>query len=46
MGTIIIANAVKREPNKLYYIDKEGNLCEATMHRNGRIKGIKNTQNV
>ena len=31
MGQIIIPNAVVREKGKLYYIDGEGNLCEATL---------------
>ena len=33
MGEIIIQNAVKREKNKMYYIDKDGNLCVADMHQ-------------
>lgn len=28
MGTIIIEHAIERKPNMLYYIDKEGNICE------------------
>ena len=40
MGRIIVKNAVKREPNTLYYIDKEGNLCSSEM-THGRTKRIK-----
>lgn len=31
MGTIIVKDAVKREPGYLYYIDGEGNLCRSKM---------------
>lgn len=31
MGEIIIRNAVQRRPGYLYYIDGQGNLCEAKM---------------
>lgn len=41
MGTIIVKNAVKREPGKMYYIDGEGNLCEADMSHKGRKKKSK-----
>lgn len=33
MGTIIVENAVERKPGYLYYIDGEGNLCEAELAR-------------
>lgn len=33
MGTIIIKNAVKREPGMLYYIDGSGNICCAKMKK-------------
>lgn len=36
MGKIIVKNVVKREPGFLYYIDGQGNVCSAKMHRNGR----------
>lgn len=39
MGKIIKRNIVKREKGKLYYIDGEGNLCEAELSRGGRKKG-------
>jgi len=38
MGVIIIKNAVVRKPGYLYYIDGQGNICEAKMERNGRKK--------
>lgn len=41
MGTIIIKNAVKRKPGFLYYIDAEGNICEAEMKHEGRKKKEK-----
>ena len=31
MGTIVVPNAVKRKPGYLYYVDGEGNVCEARM---------------
>lgn len=36
MGRIILRNAIKREPGKMYYIDGEGNLCVADMKHKGR----------
>lgn len=41
MGKIIVANAVKRESGMLYYVDGQGNVCEAKMARNGRKKKNK-----
>jgi hypothetical protein len=41
MGTIIVKNAVVRKPGYLYYIDKNGSVCEAKMARTGRRKGAK-----
>lgn len=38
MGKIIVKNAVTRRPGFLYYIDGEGNLCEAKMSRGGKKK--------
>jgi len=37
MGKIIAKNVVKRKPGYLYYVDGEGNVCEAKMAR-GRKK--------
>ncbi len=41
MGKIIIKNAIERKPGMLYYIDGEGNLCEAKMCRGGKSKKKK-----
>jgi len=41
MGEIIVPNAVKREANKLYYIDAQGNLCEAILKRGSKTKKEK-----
>lgn len=37
MGEIILANAVERKEGYIYYVDGEGNVCEAVMAR-GRKK--------
>lgn len=39
MGTIIVKAAVVRKPGYLYYVDKNGSVCEAKMTRTGRKKG-------
>lgn len=44
MGTIVVANAVVREPGYLYYISKEGDLCKALMSHTGKKKKIKGTR--
>ena len=41
MGKIIHKNVVKRRPGHLYYIDGEGNVCEAKMARGGKRKKKK-----
>jgi hypothetical protein len=41
MGTIIVRNAIERKPGYLYYIDAEGNLCEAEMKKGGKKKVSK-----
>ena len=38
MGKIVVKNAVERRLGFLYYIDGEGNLCEAKMARGGKHK--------
>jgi hypothetical protein len=43
MGKIIVKNAVVRQPGFLYYIDGEGNLCEAKMARHGKASKDKKT---
>jgi len=40
MGEIILKDAVVRKPGYLYYVDGEGNVCEAKMSR-GRKKKSK-----
>lgn len=40
MGKIVVRNAVERRKGYLYYIDGEGNLCEAKMAK-GRKKKEK-----
>ena len=40
MGKIIIKNAVERKKGYLYYIDKDGNVCEAKMFRKKQNGGI------
>jgi len=41
MGRILIKNAVKRQEGYLYYVDAEGNVCEAKMARGGRKRKKK-----
>jgi len=41
MGKIILKNAVSRKPGHLYYVDGQGNICEAVMARGGRRKKKK-----
>jgi len=42
MGEIILPNAVERKAGFLYYIDGEGNICEAKMMRgNNKSKDKK-----
>lgn len=38
MGKIIHKNVVKRKPGHLYYVDGQGNVCEAVMSRGGKKK--------
>ena len=38
MGKIVVKNAVERKPGFLYYIDGEGNLCQADMKRGKKKK--------
>ena len=38
MGKVVVKHAVKRKPGHLYYVDGEGNVCEAVMARGGRRK--------
>jgi len=42
MGKIIIKNLVKREKGFLYYVDGEGNVCQAKMLKGRKkVKGVK-----
>ncbi len=41
MGKIIAKNVVKRKPGHLYYVDAQGNVCEAKMARGGKKKKKK-----
>lgn len=41
MGKIVVPKAVVRKPGFLYYVDGEGNICEAEMQHSGRKKKEK-----
>jgi len=41
MGRIIAKEVVVRKPGYLYYIDAEGNVCEAKMARGGKKRKRK-----
>ena len=36
MGKVIAKSVVKRKPGYLYYVDGNGNVCEAKMARGGK----------
>ena len=38
MGKIIVKKVITRRPGHLYYVDGQGNVCEAVMARGGRKK--------
>ena len=38
MGKIIAKNVIKRKSGFLYYVDGQGNVCEAKMARGGKKK--------
>jgi hypothetical protein len=38
MGKVIVKGAVERKPGYLYYVDGQGNVCEAVMARGGKKK--------
>lgn len=38
MGTIVKRNVIKRKHGYLYYVDGQGNVCEAKMSRGGKKK--------
>ena len=41
MGKIIKKNVITRKPGHLYYVDGQGNVCEAKMARGGKKKKKK-----
>ncbi len=41
MGKIVVKDVVERESGFLYYVDGEGNVCEAKMQRGGKTKKKK-----
>lgn len=41
MGTIVVKKVVVRKPGFLYYVDGQGNVCEAQMSRGGKKKTTK-----
>ncbi len=41
MGRIVVRKVITRKKGHLYYIDGEGNVCEAKMARGGKRKGKK-----
>ena len=38
MGRVVKKNVVTRKPGYLYYVDGQGNVCEAKMSRGGKKK--------
>jgi len=40
MGKIIKKNVITRKPGHLYYVDGQGNVCEAKMARGGKKKKV------
>jgi hypothetical protein len=38
MGKIVVKKVITRKPGHLYYVDGQGNVCEAVMARGGRKK--------
>ena len=38
MGRIVVKKVITRRPGHLYYIDGDGNVCEAKMARGGKKK--------
>ncbi len=38
MGKIIKKNVIVRKPGHLYYVDGQGNVCQAKMARGGKKK--------
>ncbi|MFC1686009.1 hypothetical protein ACFLZZ_03230 [Nanoarchaeota archaeon] len=38
MGKILVKKAIQRKSGFLYYVDGQGNVCEAKMARGGKKK--------
>ena len=38
MGKIVVKKVITRKPGYLYYVDGQGNVCEAKMARGGKKK--------
>ncbi|MFA5485021.1 MAG: hypothetical protein WC260_02110 [Candidatus Pacearchaeota archaeon] len=38
MGKIVKKGVIERKPGHLYYVDAQGNVCEAKMARGGKKK--------
>jgi len=38
MGKIIVKKVIEREPGYLYYVDGQGNVCQAKMARGKKKK--------
>ncbi len=43
MGKIIVKKVITRKPGHLYYVDGQGNVCEAMMARGGKKRTKKKT---
>jgi len=41
MGKVVKKNVIKRKKGYLYYVDGQGNVCEARMARGGKKKKKK-----
>ena len=41
MGKIVVKKVISRKPGHLYYVDGQGNVCEAKMARGGKKKKKK-----
>jgi len=41
MGRIVVKKVITRKPGHLYYVDGQGNVCEAKMARGGKRKKKK-----
>ncbi len=41
MGKVLVKKVVKRKSGYLYYVDGQGNVCEAKMARGGKKKKKK-----